>query len=338
MMNGHQEDFEGGEQTTDVEEPIEECSWVYVCVSFLFTSAYSVLCICYGMTLVEKYFSMGNLILPIVALSFVMAVAFKPKRTDASYKRFLYFHFFTFAVAGEVSSAVGSFRTDQSLIGWSVLFRVPLWCLAFRLGLKLRESAAKLPPQELSDFLCQTVLVRGTAAMGTMLFFSFEAISCFISQDSFSNGQCKNTSHAAMFLSFYLALLTTLSIASRTVPKSVQREMAFGLSLIASLEGLKWWQRIQGRLITIVAIISLYLLSFIGVEGNENSVVWITGSMGLLSMIFAFLINATMLVRTRNAYEQERNTTSIELPTNQRSARGFSAGAVEENSIVLALV
>ena len=100
---------------------------------------------------------------------------------------------------------------------------IPLYCLTFWLGLKLRESAAKLPPQELSDFLCQTVLVKGTAAMGTMLFFSFEIVSCFISEDSFDNGQCVNTSNAAMYLSVYLTILTTSSILSKTVPKIVNR-------------------------------------------------------------------------------------------------------------------
>ena len=197
-------------------------------------------------------------------------------------------------------------------------------------------AASKLPPQGLSDFLCQTVLVRGTAAMGTMLFFSFEAISCFISQDSFNNGQCKNTSHAAMFLSFYLALLTTLSIASRTVPKSVQREIAWELSSIASLKGLKWWQQIQGGFMTITAIISLYLLNVLGVEGNVNSSVFNVWALGGVSIGFAAVINTTTLIRTRN--EHQRNTTTVELPPTQRSARGFSAGDIEENATALALV
>ena len=293
----------------------------------------------YGVTLEDKYWLMGNLILPIASLSFVMAVFYKPKRTDAGYLRFLYFHFLTFVVVGLVSFAVGSFRLGNSVqtsSGIFALFLIPLWCFGFWLGLKLRESATKLPPQELSDFLCQTVLVKGTAATGTMLFFSFEAVSCFISQNSFSNGQCSNTSHAAMFLSFYLAILTGLSIASKTVPKSVQRETAWDISSIASLKGLKWWQQIQGGLVTITAIASLYLLSILGVEENKNSVVLNVGGVGGLSMMFAALINAIMLVRTRN--EHQRNTTAVELPANQRSARRFSASDIEENAIALALI
>ena len=275
---------------------------------------------------------MCDIILPIAVLSFVMVVMYKPKRTDVGYKRFLYFHFLTFAVVTEVGVAVGYIRSGLIFHGWFAILRIPLWCLAFWLGLKLRESAAKLPPQELSDFLSQTVLVKGAAAMGPMLFFSFEAVSCFISQDSLSNGQCGNTSSAALLLSMYLAILTTMSIVSKTVPKSVQRETAWELSSIASLKGLKWWQQIQGGLVIITAIASLYLLSVLGVEGNENSMVWIIGAIGAISLIFASLINVTMLVRTSNEHKVRS-----EVETN-RSSRKISTTELEEGMFMGAFV
>ena len=39
-----------------------------------------------------------------------------------------------------------------------------------------------------------------------MLFFSFETVSCFISQDSLENRQCSNTSIAATSLYIYVAI------------------------------------------------------------------------------------------------------------------------------------
>ena len=86
----------------------------------------------------------------------------------------------------------------------------------------------------------------------------------------------------------------------------------------------------------ITAIISLFLLSWLGIEADENSTVFNVGMMGLGSILFAFCINMTMLARTRN--EHERNLTSTKLPPTQRSARGFSASDIEENAIGLALV
>ncbi|GMI02361.1 hypothetical protein TrLO_g14121 [Triparma laevis f. longispina] len=324
------------ERATELEEPVEECSWFFVGVSFLITSMFTVLCVCYGVTLEDKYWTLAGLIFSVTILSFVMAVLCKPKRMDAGYKRFLYFHFFTFAVVGEIAITVGDFRSGFIFKGWFAILNIPLWSLAFWLVLKLRASAAKLPPQELSDFLCHTVLVKGTAAMGTILFFSFETVSCLISQNSLINGQCNNTSYAAMFLSLYLVFLTGLSIVSKTVPKSVQRETAWELSSIASLKGLKWWQQIQGGFMTITALISLYLLSVLGVEGNVNSSVFNVGALGGVSIGFAAVINTTTLIRTRN--EHQRNTTTVELPPTQRSARGYSAGDIEENATTLALV
>ena len=124
-----------------------QCSWVYVGVSFLLTTTFSILCICNGVTLEDRYRLMANVILPIAATSYVMANMMKPKRTDVAYKRFLYFHFISFAVVAEVAAACGDFRRGLIFMGWVALFRIPLWFLAFRQGLKLREAAAKVRQQ-----------------------------------------------------------------------------------------------------------------------------------------------------------------------------------------------
>ena len=87
----------------------------------------------------------------------------------------------------------------------------------------------------------------------------------------------------------------------------------------------------------ITAIISLHLLSSLGVEGNENGMAWIVGSMGLISIIFAALINMTMLVRTAREHRQQQDTT-VELPTKRRSVRAISSGQVEERMFAIALV
>jgi hypothetical protein len=90
---------------------------------------------------------MADVIFPIAVASFVMAYGMKPKRTDVAYKRFLYFHFISFAVVAEVAGACANFRRGSIFMGCFNLFRIPLWCLAFRQGLKLRETAAKVRQQ-----------------------------------------------------------------------------------------------------------------------------------------------------------------------------------------------
>ena len=86
----------------------------------------------------------------------------------------------------------------------------------------------------------------------------------------------------------------------------------------------------------ITAITSLYLLSILGVEEDENSMVSIVGGVGGVSLGIATLIHMTVLIKTRN--EQQRNSTTEDLPTEPRSTRGISAGDVEENAFIGALI
>ena len=145
------------------------------------------------MTFEAKYQQGSYVLLPVSITTFVLACYSKPKRTDVSYKRFLYFHFFSFALIGEVFYAVQDFRMatkcslceDMDHFGIDALLalvRLSSEIVIFRQMLKLRESVAKLPPQELSEFLCQTILVKGIAAIGPMIFFSFETVACYLSQ------------------------------------------------------------------------------------------------------------------------------------------------------------
>lgn len=74
----------------------------------------------------------------------------KPKRTGKWYQRFLVFHFFSFGVVTEVGRAVAFFRMGIIFNGFFDVIRIALFCLAFRLIMKLRGAAAKLPPEEVS--------------------------------------------------------------------------------------------------------------------------------------------------------------------------------------------
>ena len=57
------------------------------------------------------------------------------------------------------------------------MFYLPFWFIVYALGLKLRKKAPQLPPTELSNYLCRTVLFVGVSAMTTIIFFTFESLS-----------------------------------------------------------------------------------------------------------------------------------------------------------------
>eukprot|EP00518_Triparma_eleuthera_P000388 CAMPEP_0182453030 /NCGR_PEP_ID=MMETSP1319-20130603/263_1 /TAXON_ID=172717 /ORGANISM="Bolidomonas pacifica, Strain RCC208" /LENGTH=153 /DNA_ID=CAMNT_0024650917 /DNA_START=663 /DNA_END=1121 /DNA_ORIENTATION=+ len=132
--------------------------------------------------------------------------------------------FFFFAIGSEVADAVGDFQDELVAGGWAAFARIPFWLAAHWLLLKLRRKVAQLPPAELSNFLCHTVLLGGVSAMAPMIFFMFEAVSCMASGDGLGDEQCANTTVATTALSCYLAIITGVSIASRTVPEKERGE------------------------------------------------------------------------------------------------------------------
>ena len=87
---------------------------------------------------------------------------------------------------------------------------------------------------------------------------------------------------------------------------------------------------------TITAIASMYLLSVLGVEGNNNSMVFIVGLMGLVSLLLAGIVNWAMLVQISN--ERQQCTASTELPSTRRSVRAISSGKVEKEMFATALI
>ncbi|GMH73979.1 hypothetical protein TL16_g06338 [Triparma laevis f. inornata] len=316
------------------EIPVSECSWVFSITCFLLTSIYTVLCFIFGYTLNNTYWLLACLVLPIVAMTYTMAFVLKPKRRDWKYMSFLTFHFFTFAIVSEFSTAVGDFRLQTPENGllwhaWFSVLRIPVWLIAFRLTLKLREQAAQLAEKELSEFLCQSVLVKGTVAMGPMLFFSFEALSCFVSQDSFTNGQCNNTSKAAVYLSAYIAITTMLSMARKSLSERIQKKTAWKLDEIATLD-LPWWQQLQGGLLLVTTMSSLYLLGVLGVESEEHTYISVVGGLGLMALLVATGIGIVVLLRTKEGGGGEEGDMEME-GREERGGRAFTTSEMLED-------
>ena len=168
--------------------------------------------------------------------------------------------------------------------------------LAYFLGLEFRKNAARLAPDELSNYLCYTVLLGGFQAMTPMVFFAFETASCLIvSRDKILETEnCNNTTYASLFLSGYLFIVTMVSIAS----KAISRERRAGGLTYEDLALLRLEQRqeIQGALILVTALASMHLLSVLGVKGKTNSVVTAVGLAGLVAIGIAATIEATVLV------------------------------------------
>lgn len=124
----------------------------------------------------------------------------------------------------------------------------------------------------------------------------------FYWSNSLDNGQCTNTSTAANWLSINLIILNFTSISNKTAPKIVQRELEFNLLKIATLD-LEWWRQLQGWLMSFTVISSLYLLSYLGVEGWYEPKVCIVGAIGTVRLSYVPIINSIALGRVQRRLE-----------------------------------
>lgn len=71
--------------------------------------------------------------------------------------------------------------------------------------------------------------------MTPMIFFGFEALSCITSNVGLTDDNCKNTSHAALYLSSYITLITVVSMSSKTIPRA-ERGESLTYEQVASLK------------------------------------------------------------------------------------------------------
>ena len=161
--------------------------------------------------------------------------------------------------------------------------------------MKFRHSASSLlKPEALSEFLSNDVFKNGVFALGPCLFFTFETVACLIDQDNIEDSQCANTSMASFNLSGILSMLLVMSMIEKALPVRYRESTAWELSHVATLQ-LKWRQGIEGIFLLLSSISSLYLLSSLGVEGEQSSILTITGIIGILSALFALVIHVNVL-------------------------------------------
>ena len=326
--------------TVPREDLVENCSWWHVAACFVGSTSYQVLYIMYAITLAEWTWRAGYLLLPIAWACMLLGAYLRPKDEGAGLK-VLHLQFFVIAIGSEVAGAVGNFQGGLVASGWASLAKIPLWLTAYWLALKLRRKAAQLPPAELSNFLCHTVLVGGVSAMAPMIFFMFEAVSCMASGDGIGDDLCTNTSVAAMSLSCYLAIISMIAIASRTFPQE-DRGGGMTYSNLAILR-LKIKEKVQGALGVVTALVAMYLFSVLGVEGTPNGSIMSLGGAGAMTMIVAALIELASIAFGRSNSKGDGQVTgsssgSLGEPSNIGAEQRLSLSNVEENMAFAGLV
>jgi hypothetical protein len=254
---------------------------------------YSLLYLGYAINPTSYWEEYGDVVLPIVSLIYVMSTVFKPKRNDKKHKAFLIGHFVQFAVVSELIAVIGNIRAGRMAGAVFNLLRIPLYCLGLRLIFRLREALARLPANDLSDFLVFT-FSRGGECLVTITFFLLEDVTCWI--EELDDERCTNTNASALYLSVIVLMATLTSIVRRSSPKEVRDEVAMTKERLA-LFHLSRAEQVQFSCIFLTAIAALILLSNLGVPGKENAANSFFGMGGFICFAVVFVIEARSLIR-----------------------------------------
>ena len=279
---------------------VTEIADFWVGVSVVLTSTYMLLVAAYAIDPLGIWPLIGDLVLPVVSLSYVASVFMKPLRDDGWYKgTFLTGHFSQFAIVCNLLAWVALMKTQAVATAIGCVVRLPLYALTFKLMLDLRNAVAGLPsPVELSDFLLG-LLLRTSASVSTIVFFMFEVLSCWI-ENGFDE-VCQNTSSAAMWLSIFLVIGTLMSIASCAAPKVVRDQVTVTKERIATFN-LKKKEAIQLFMLIVVGVIALSLLSSLGVRSEPSGFNNNAGLVGVCCSGGILIIEATSLVRAHDVH------------------------------------
>ena len=333
----------------DEEELVSKCSRTYVTIALIATTAQTTLYMMYAITAQSKWWVLAGITLPMSITMYVMSLFMMPRETDEFYssERFRYIHFVSYVVLIHFFFLIGNAREGRIFYGCLSLLRFPLEYAMFRQALNLRHSVQNFTKKRLSDFLCQQVIIKGMKAIGPMIFFSFETIACLISSNSFGAEECQNTSHAAKYLSWYLGIGYIISICKNTVNERVRQETSWQYTNLASmnlkvssgedevqhqmittaltsffpcdsLRSSQNLQKVQGILVLITFLTSLFMLSELGVEGKADSmfleIVGIAelGVIGVITITSAAVIQLVELVRANRIFGDRPQESELE--------------------------
>ncbi|GMI04950.1 hypothetical protein TrLO_g2842 [Triparma laevis f. longispina] len=195
-------------------------------------------------------------------------------------------------------------------------------------------AEAKLGRKELSEFICQDLLLKGTGAIVPMVFFASETLTCITNQTDESMETCYNTAVAGIMLSGFMAVLTVISIIHKMMPRRVQKATAWEDYAIARVD-LKWWQQLQGGLFVVTGVSAIFMLSALGVEGKKDHLLYAVGAVGGCSLGIAFLIGAIELTKTYRKFVLTPTTLGEGIG---RSQKAFSSGDVSGDLVLSTFV
>ena len=294
--------------TTRTDEIVEGCSYWYVAIVYLGTLPYVGVLIYYAAAFEYWAFKTSTMLLPIACLSVVVGVFLRPKDNGIGAKA-LHLQFFLFGVLSELSKAYENLVMNLIVASLFALVRATFWCGVYRIGLRLRKKAAMRKPEELSAFLCETVLVGGGGMItwGMLVYFNIVTITClniygFQQELDPEKRVCDNTAYASSSLSVYLIVVCTVNLVSRAISSGDRMGRTF--ENLATLE-LRRREKFQVILLMITLLVSLFLFSNLGVHGESSELVKTASAVGGIAIALTAVIEFYDQAKVREGGDSE---------------------------------
>jgi len=200
------------------------------------------------------------------------------------------------------------------------------------MGLSLVSQARKLPPALLEDILLKTVVIKGLTALASILFFSFETLSCILrvpyeKENGAASNLCVEAASGAGYLSMFVALFLLRSLGHETVLPTdriciTYQEVAAG--------DLTWTRKIIMSLHAVTGLTSLFLFTTLGVmvpDEDLSATFWV-GLVGLMALVTALVVEIWVDVLKGGEKASKSST----------SSRKFSSGDVTKGVMVAGMI
>ena len=142
-----------------------------------------------------------------------------------------------------------------------------------------------------------------------------------------------------MFLSVFLIPITAVSIAVRTVPQE-EREDGMTYQHLAILK-LKVKEKVQGALVLVTALASMYLFSALGVRGTPNRSIFWAGVAGAMTLGVAALREFFSVVSRSSQTTGDGlagPSSGLSEASNVSADPRLSMGSLEEDMIIVSMV
>ena len=91
----------------------------------------------------------------------------------------LMYHMILIALAtSDIAQAILQYKYRNYYPCGFLFAMIPVFVLVYRKLLQIRKRMAQLPPAELSNFLCNQILLKSVGSIAPVILFSLEALSC----------------------------------------------------------------------------------------------------------------------------------------------------------------